>query len=78
LVCRQWRAFAGDMRYEDIRIGHGFTELHDALVKPAASGAMTAGQRVRRAVLPYAQTATPTHYAPSALALLELLPHKKP
>lgn len=74
-VCRQWRALAGDMRYEDIRIGRGITVLHAALSAPAAPGTMTARHRVRRAVLPYAHTATPTHHAPPALALLALLPH---
>ena len=79
LVCRQWRALAGDMRYEDIRIGHGIAALHAALSKPAAivdgTIAQAARHRVRRAVLPYAHTATPTHHAPPALALLALLPH---
>ena len=80
LVCRQWRALAGDMRYEDIRIGHGIAALHAALSKPAAivdggTIALEARYRVRRAVLPYAHTATPTYHAPPALALLALLPH---
>ena len=75
LVCKQWRVLAGDMRYEDIRIGRSIAALHDALSEPAAPGTMTARHRVRRAVLPYAHTATPTHHAPPALALLALLPH---
>ena len=79
LVCRQWRALFGDTRYEDIRIGRGIAALHAALSKPAApgtdTGTIAARHRVRRAVLPYAHTATPTHHPPPALALLALLPH---
>ena len=96
LVCRQWHALAGDMRYEDIRIGHGIAALHAALSEPAAANSIVNGitdtdtnantntssespppsrHRVRRAVLPYAYTATPTSHAPPALALLALLPH---
>src|SRR5258708_6021167 len=97
LVCRQWHALAGDMRYEDIRIGHGMAALHAALSEPAAANTIVNGitdtdtnantntssesppppsrHRVRRAVLPYAYTATPTSHAPPALALLALLPH---
>jgi hypothetical protein len=95
LVCRQWHALAGDMRYEDIRVGHGMGALHAALSKPAAANTIVDGitdtdtntnmsseslpppsrHRVRRAVLPYAYTATPTSHASPALALLALLPH---
>lgn len=94
LVCRQWRALAGDMRYEDIRIGRGIAALHAALSEPAAgtdtdtdtivnditntdttSPPRPSRHRVRRAVLPYAYTATPTYHTPPALALLALLPH---
>ena len=92
LVCRQWRALAGDMRYEDIRIGRGIAALHAALSEPAVdtdtdiivNGITNTNttlppppsrHRVRRAVLPYAHTATPTYHAPPALALLALIPH---
>ena len=95
LVCRQWRALAGDMRYEDIRIGHGLAALHAALSEPAndtdtivngishittntdttSPPPPPSRHRVRRAVLPYAHTATPTYHTPPALALLALLPH---
>ena len=82
LVCRQWCALAGDMRYEDIRIGRGIATLHVALSEPAAvtgitdfPSALPSRHRVRRAVLPYAHTATPTCDAPPALALLALLSH---
>ena len=75
LVCRQWRALAGDMRYEDIRIGRGIAALHATLSAPAVPRTTTARHRVRRAVLPYAHTATPTHHSPPALELLALLPH---
>jgi hypothetical protein len=78
-VCRQWRALFGDMRYEDIRIGRGIAALHTTLSKPAApgtdTGTISARHRVRRAVLPYAHTASPTHHTPPALELLALLPH---
>ena len=82
LVCRQWHALAGDMRYEDIRIGRGMAALHAALSESATTDTDTSSDspppsrhRVRRAVLPYAYTATPTCHAPPALALLALLPH---
>lgn len=91
LVCRQWRALAGDMRYEDIRIGRGIAALYAALSEPAVdtdTDAIVNGitntnttspppsrHCVRRAVLPYAHTATPTYHAPPALALLALIPH---
>ncbi|KAF8492012.1 hypothetical protein F5888DRAFT_1619322 [Russula emetica] len=83
LVCRQWRALAGDMRYEDIRIGRGIAALHAALSELAAdtetdttsSPPRPSCHRVRRVVLPYAHTATPTYHPPPALALLALLPH---
>ena len=77
LVCRQWRELFGDMIYEDIRIGRGIAALHAALSAPAAgpfTSTIAARHRVRRAVLPYAHTATPTHHSPPALALLALLP----
>ena len=69
------------MRYEDIRIGRGIAALHAALSEPAAdtdtdtTSPPPSRHRVRRAVLPYAHTATPTNRAPPALALLALLPH---
>ena len=85
LVCKQWHALAGDMRYEDIRIGRGISSLHAALRGPAADTILAgttdttppppSRHRVRRAVLPYAHTATPTYDAPLAFALLALLPH---
>ena len=91
LVCRQWHALAGYMRYEDIRIGHGIAVLQAALSEPApgtntntdtdttssspSSSSPPSRYRVRRAVLPYTHTATPTYHAPPALALLALLPH---
>src|SRR5712691_2929207 len=34
LVCKQWRAFALDMLYEDIRIGPGLSALRAALCEP--------------------------------------------
>ena len=87
-VCRQWHALARDTLYEDIRIGPHIAGLYAILIEPApvsativggesGTGTITARHCVRRAVLPYAQTEKPTYYwhAPSALALLALLPH---
>ncbi|KAI0003858.1 hypothetical protein BJV74DRAFT_881650 [Russula compacta] len=88
LVCRQWRLLVRDMLYEDIRIGRGISALHAALsddsdtepppIADADGGApapRVPRHRVRRAVLPYAHTATPTKDAPPSLALLALLPY---
>ncbi|KAI9455918.1 hypothetical protein BJY52DRAFT_614948 [Lactarius psammicola] len=74
LVCKQWRNLARSMLYEDIRIGHGISALHAALDTPDSDGRRAPRYHVRRAVLPYASTATPTKHAPPALALLALLP----
>ena len=81
LVCKQWRALALDLLYEDIRIGTGHSALRAALCEPPTvvegdDGAVLGyapRHRVRRAVLPYAYTATPTCDPPPALALLDLL-----
>ena len=82
LVCKQWRALVYDMLYEDIRIGPGLPSLHMALCQPTVlpipkddNPPRAQRYRVRRAVLPYAHTATPTRDAPPALTLLTLLPH---
>ncbi|KAH9065570.1 hypothetical protein EDB87DRAFT_1679284 [Lactarius vividus] len=75
LVCKQWRNLARSMLYEDIRVGHGIPALHAALDTPDSDGHRPPRYHVRRAVLPYASTATPTKHAPPALALLALLPH---
>ncbi|KAH9033031.1 hypothetical protein EDB84DRAFT_109922 [Lactarius hengduanensis] len=75
LVCKQWRILARSMLYEDIRIGRGIPALHAALDAPDPDGYSAPRYHVRRAVLPYASTATPTTHAPPALALLALLPH---
>lgn len=85
-VCRQWHELARDVRYEDIRIGRHIAGLYAVLIESAPVPAsativggtgttMTARHCVRRAVLPYAHTEKPTYHAPSALALLALLPH---
>ncbi|KAI9511904.1 hypothetical protein F5148DRAFT_1146505 [Russula earlei] len=84
LVCKQWRALATDILYEDIRIGRGISALHAAFsdteqpeqpITEGGAAPRSPRYRVRRAVLPYAHTATPTRHAPPALALLALLPH---
>jgi hypothetical protein len=74
LVCKQWHNLARSMLYEDIRIGHGISALHAALSTPDSDGRRAPRYHVRRAILPYAHTATPTTHAPPALALLALLP----
>ena len=74
LVCKQWRNLARSMLYEDIRIGHGISALQAALSKTDSDGYRAPRYHVRRAVLAYAHTATPTRHAPPALALLALLP----
>jgi len=71
------------MLYEDVRIGPGLSALSAALCEPPANSEddgddaapRAPRHRVRRAVLPYAHTATPTRDALPALALLALLPH---
>jgi len=83
LVCKQWRALALDTLYQDIRIGPGLSVLRAALCEAPITVKRDDGaildyaprHRVRRAVLPYAHTATPTCDRPPALALLELLPN---
>src|SRR5216683_2258226 len=82
LVCKRWRALAQDVLYEDVRIGPGLSALSAALCEPPANSEdddaaapRAPRHRVRRAVLPYAHTATPTRDALPALALLALLPH---
>ncbi|KAI9513531.1 hypothetical protein F5148DRAFT_11435 [Russula earlei] len=84
LVCKQWRALATDILYEDIRIGGGMSALHAAFSdteqpeQPIADGGAappSSRHHVRRATLPYEHTATPTRHAPPALALLAPLPH---
>ena len=82
-VCKQWHALVGDIRYEDIRIGRHIRTLYPVLKGPApvvgepgaGTTCITARHYVRRAVLPYAHAEKPTYHAPSALALLALLPH---
>ena len=82
-VSKQWYALAGDIRYENIRIGRHIATLYAVLNGPALVGGepgtsttcITARHHVRRAVLPCAHAEQPTYHAPSALALLALLPH---
>ena len=74
LVCKQWHNLVRSMLYEDIRIGHGISALHAALDMPDSDGYRAPRYHVRRAVLPYASTATPTRHAPPVFALLALLP----
>jgi F-box-like len=77
LVCKQWQLLASDILYEDIRVGRGIATLYAALDQSMVEGLCGPRHRVRRVVLPYLYTATPTYECqhPPALALLALLTH---
>jgi hypothetical protein len=64
-VCRQWRALAEYMLYEDLRIRHGEQALADVL-----ESCEERGRWVRRAELPYTNTVTTT---PSSLRPLPFI-----
>lgn len=68
-VCRQWRAMAEDLLYQDVRIRHG----DQTLAKTLASSELRAGW-VRRAELPYANTATASRRPLTSLAILKRCP----
>jgi F-box-like len=67
-VCRQWRALAMDMLYEDLRIRHGEQTLAGML-----ESCEERGRRVRRAELPYANTVMTNQYL-SSVAILRRCP----
>ena len=66
LVCRQWKAMAEDLFYEDLRIRHGDENLAKVLEKSKVRG-----RWVRRAELPYTTTATATMQPLPSLAILK-------
>ncbi|KAI0066421.1 hypothetical protein BV25DRAFT_1377407 [Artomyces pyxidatus] len=66
LVCRHWRAMSLEMLYEDVRIRHGDVALGRALVGH--------GRWVRRAILPYHHSETPTPHPIPALDILRQCP----
>lgn len=68
-VCRQWRALAVDMLYEDLHIGHEEQTLADVLERYEELG-----NRVRRAVLPYSSTTTTTNQPLLSVAILKRCP----
>lgn len=72
LVCRRWRDLGEDLLYEGLHIHHGVPALCHTFEH--AHGCDLA-RRVRRAVLPYAQTQTPTYRPVPALSILTHCPH---
>lgn len=68
-VCRQWRALAVDMLFEDLRIRHGEQTLADALESCEERGSW-----VRRAELPYTNTITTTLRPMPSVAILKRCP----
>lgn len=69
-VCRQWRALAVDMLYEDLRIRHGERTLAGVL-----ESCKDRGRWVRRAELPYTSTVTTTADRPlPCIAILQRCP----
>lgn len=67
-VCRQWRALAMDMLYEDLRIRHGEQTLAGVL-----ESCEERGRRVRRVELPYANTVMTNQHL-SSVAILRRCP----
>lgn len=65
-VCRQWRAMAEDLLYEDLRIRHG-----DRTLAKVLENSEVRGRWVRRAELPYSNTATATLQPLPSLAILK-------
>lgn len=75
LVCRLWRALSIQMLYEDVQIGEGASTLQHTLESDDSSddeSAPKVGGWVRRACLPYTQSATPT---PKSMPCLDILRH---
>jgi hypothetical protein len=70
-VCRQWKAMAMDLLYEDVRVKHGEQTLADAL---DSAGERAYGKWVRRVELPYASTVATTSQHPISIAILERCP----
>ncbi|KAL0580835.1 hypothetical protein V5O48_001211 [Marasmius crinis-equi] len=67
LVCRTWHALSKEFLYRDVRIGPAQTSLKEALCTPEESAKF-----VRRVVLPFQSTTTPT-YSSSPLTSVEIL-----
>ncbi|KAJ3845320.1 hypothetical protein F5878DRAFT_550653 [Lentinula raphanica] len=67
LVCRLWHALVTEFLYRDVHIGHGQSTLKGALCDEQGYGKF-----VRRAVLPYQYTSTPT-WSPAPLPSVEIL-----
>ncbi|KIK70575.1 hypothetical protein GYMLUDRAFT_32614, partial [Collybiopsis luxurians FD-317 M1] len=66
LVCREWRALVTEFLYRDVCIGYGQTALKGALCNKQAS------RFVRRAILPFQYTSTPS-WTPNPLPSVEIL-----
>lgn len=71
-VCRQWKAMAMDMLYEDVRIRHGEQTLADALDSTGERAGY--GKRVRRVELPYASTTANAPQHQTSITILERCP----
>lgn len=74
-VCRQWRALATGILYEDVRLRTGLKALKDTLESSALDG-QDYGKRVRRVELPYTSTVTDryTHTPMPCVEVLKLCP----
>ncbi|VDC08024.1 unnamed protein product [Peniophora sp. CBMAI 1063] len=72
LVCRRWRDLGEELLYEGLHIHHGVPALCDSFEH---GHGCDLARRVRRAVLPYTQTQTPTYRPVPALSILTHCPH---
>ncbi|KAA1467834.1 hypothetical protein DENSPDRAFT_793395 [Dentipellis sp. KUC8613] len=75
LVCKLWWILGMELLYEDVRIRHGALALRRALAIGGPGEDYTPKKWVRRAVLPYSQSATPSPKPLLALDILRQLPN---
>ncbi|PCH37874.1 hypothetical protein WOLCODRAFT_135893 [Wolfiporia cocos MD-104 SS10] len=82
-VCKQWRAWAMELLYEDLLLRSPKklpqVSLHDVAAREAAASnpcvePAHCGRWVRRACLPYCCSSTPSYRPPKALQILEQCP----
>ncbi|KAI0319036.1 hypothetical protein OF83DRAFT_1170554 [Amylostereum chailletii] len=71
LVCRQWHALGTEILFESVNVDHGLSALKHTL-EDDAEGEIR--KRVRRAVVPYTSSRTPTYHPPPALSILRQCP----
>ncbi|KAK7058582.1 hypothetical protein VNI00_002218 [Paramarasmius palmivorus] len=69
LVCREWYALSQEFLYSDVRIGRSQSSLKSVLSRQESN---SNAKFVRRVVLPYQSTTTPT-YTPDPLPSVEIL-----